>query len=134
MLITWRALRAFRAHLPELRAETAGQAWPMRLLFYLGAFRVYRLRARVAARYARRVRPGDPAQRASCCDPRPAEYPQGTAVSDLPELASLQEAAQIGWVRYYDCSRCGQGWMQTMVANGKAWDPQVIKHDAAAPL
>ena len=65
--------------------------------------------------HAHREKLGEPSKRSSCCARRPAVYPEGATVDDIPELADLlrkTSSLMFGYIPYYCCLACGQEWFQ----------------------
>lgn len=107
------ALKFIRA-LPDLMRVTRHMGGFLRLRFLGASFQLYRRESRNEIWRRSRPRCGNPALRASCCDPRPAIYPENKLPGDLPDLARLLQPAGIGWdghVQFFDCKVCGQEWL-----------------------
>lgn len=86
--------------------------FPLRIWFvFVGLILVFAEAARDVSHKLRR-RIGDQSKRRGCCDTRPSEYPR-TGIGQLPELAKiLEHRSGVGYVQYFDCTICGQGWVQ----------------------
>jgi hypothetical protein len=70
-------------------------------------------------RWLKRPRMGDPSRREKCCGLRPLQYPEHQELGAISDLATLVKPAGVGWggyVRFFDCTVCGQPWMQD-------WEP-----------
>jgi hypothetical protein len=66
-------------------------------------------------KHARLNSGGDPAKRGVCCDPRPASFPEGKGVEDIPELEGVLKQTGYLLSEYYPayrCTVCGQEWFR----------------------
>jgi hypothetical protein len=107
------AFSMFKHHFPELRRQTAHLTWPLKLQFWLAAFRLYVDAARAYRERAPLPKVGDPARRASCCDLRPGTYGRKHPVEGHAELRKLfRPRGTNGWNHYFQCSACGQEWLE----------------------
>jgi len=58
---------------------------------------------------------GNPALNASCCGQRPSKYGENSTVNSVEDLSGLlnyKGAYLSGWIKYYQCSNCGQNWVE----------------------
>lgn len=109
-----RAALTFFRGLPELMRTTRHLPWSVRLRYLGACCRFYRDESAQADRRCARQPCGNPAMRASCCGPRPEVYPENRLPEDIPDLAAILQSAGSGWggyIRFYDCTVCGQEWM-----------------------
>lgn len=109
-----RAALKFIRILPDLMRATRRQGWLLRLPYLAACYRLYQRESLDNDRRQARPRCGNPALRASCCDARPAAYPENQRPADLPELAGLLQPVGISWgghIQFYDCTVCGQEWL-----------------------
>jgi len=71
---------------------------------------------RIAHRFRRRI--GDASKRSTCCGPMPAEYPKGSLISAVPDLAQKLDKVSELWGEHsawYACRVCGQEWIEQFV-------------------
>lgn len=108
-------VRAF----PRLWETTRHLSWPMKLKFWSASLAHYRMEHVSRQHWLKRTRLGDPSRRSECCDLRPQQYPDHQDLSAVSDLAPLVKPAGVGWggyIQFFDCSLCGQPWMQD-------WEP-----------
>jgi len=109
------AFAMFRQQFPELRRQTAHLIWPLKIHFWLISFMMYSRIAKEERKRKALPRVGEPARRAECCGPRPESYGRNKCVKDIPELRDILQVrgtGLLGWQHYFQCSKCGQEWME----------------------
>jgi hypothetical protein len=123
-----RPMLSFARAFPQLWRTTRHLHWPEKVGFWRQALKLYRTEYVDLRRWAERPPVGDPAFRPRCCDLRHGEY-RNRAIADTDLAALVKEAGRGlgGHIRFFDCSVCGQAWMQDWEQQGQGGAHHVRK-------